>query len=485
VLIAAATRSNELMRSAAEISRLKGRVVVVGDVGLKLERRPFFEKEVTVVISRSTGPGRFDPAYETRGADYPLAYVRWTQQRNAASFLELVASGRVAVEPLISHHFPIAEAEAAYRIVTGEEKETAVAIVLDYPGLADPRRRVELRTPPAEPVPGVLSLGVIGAGQFARGVLLPAFEGQKVAVEGVCTASGMTAKNVGARYRASFCTSDPAEILGSEKVDALLVATRHDQHARLALEGTAAGKAVFVEKPLAILEEELAELARRAEQHGAPRLMVGFNRRFAPLAVRCRELFAGCEDPLYVFYRVNAGALPADSWVYDPVEGGGRILGEVCHFVDTIVFLTGSRPARVYAEPVHVPGSPDPHRDSVSVSLRMENGSVGVIHYLTHGDPSLAKEYFEVFGGGRAAVLDNYRSLTTHQGNKRRRHRLRNQAKGHAEEIEAFVRALREGGPMPIAFEDLLAVSQTCFLILRSLEKGQPVPYRAPGVEAE
>ena len=484
VLLCAATRSSGPLRTAAELSRLKGRVVIVGDVGLELERRPFFEKEVSLVISRSTGPGRFDPAYETRGVDYPLPYVRWTEQRNAASFLELVARGAVRVAPLVTHRFPIARAEEAYRIVTGETGERAVAIVLEYPATGAPARRVDLAPAAARTARAAGErprLGVIGAGQFAKGVLLPAFRAAGAEIAAFCTSSGISARSVAERYGARFCTSDPAEIVGAEDLDAVLIATRHDQHAPLALQALAAGKAVFVEKPLALREEDLAAIAALGRGGEAPRLMVGFNRRFSPLAVRCRAHFAGVRDPLHVLCRVNAGQLPADSWVYDPVQGGGRILGEVCHFVDLACFLTGARPARVHATPLPVPGTPDPARDSVEVTLAMEDGSVAAIHYLTQGDPSVAKEYVEVHGGRRSAILDNYRSLSLHQDGRRRRKRLLNQAKGHAEEVAAFVAAVRTGGPMPIPFGELVAVSQATLLVLRSLELGLPVDQREPG----
>lgn len=481
VIVCAATKSHLLMRSAAEISRLKGRVVIVGDVGLNLERRPFFEKEVSIVISRSTGPGRFDPAYERRGRDYPLPYVRWTQQRNGASFLELCERGQVRLAPLITHHFPIERAEDAYAIVTGAKKERAVAIVLDYPETGEHPSKVTLREAAPRKAKDELRLGVIGAGQFAKAVLLPAFVANRgVRASAFATSSGLTAKSVAERYGASFCTSDPLEVVTSDDTDALLVATRHDQHAALVEAASRAGKPVFVEKPLAILESDLARLAAQAAEHGAPPVMVGFNRRFSPLAVAAREFFASCTDPLTLVYRVNAGALPADHWVFDPVQGGGRILGEVCHFVDLACFVTGSLPERIYAEPIHVPTSPDPHRDSVSVSLRMQSGSVAHVHYLTHGDPSVSKEYFEVYGGGRTAILDNYRTLDLHRQNKKKRKRLMNQAKGHAEEVTAFVRAVKEGGPMPIDFESLVAVSQTGFLILESLEEGRPILWREP-----
>ncbi len=480
VLVCAASKSNGILRSAAEVSRLKGRVIIVGDVGLDLERRPFFDKEVKLVISRSSGPGRFDPEYELHGRDYPLPYVRWTERRNGESFLELLARGDVDVAPLVTHHFPIERASDAYRIVSGADKQPAIAIVLDYAPREEHAKRVVLRDAERLPAKGEVHLGAIGAGQFAKGVLLPAFAGESsVRIRAFCTSSGLTSKDIAERYRASFCTSDPSEVVSSPIVDTLLVTTRHDQHAPLVLAGLRAGKAVFVEKPLCIRREDLSQLVSFAGDR-APRLMVGFNRRFSPLAVRCREFFAACPDPLHVVYRVNAGALPADSWVYDPVQGGGRILGEVCHFVDTLCFLTDSLPARVYAEPITVPGSPDPHRDSVCVTLRMQNDSLCVIHYLTNGDPSVPKERIEAYGGKRTALLDNYRSLAMHQGGKRRTKKLVNQQKGFTEEVRAFVTAVRDGTPMPIPFETLLAVTQTCFLIHDSLESGAPVDYVDP-----
>lgn len=483
VLVCAASKSNDLLRSAAEMSRLKGRVIIVGDVGLDLERRPFFDKEVRLVISRSSGPGRFDPEYEVHGHDYPLPYVRWTERRNGASFLELAARGDVNVSPLVTHHYPIERAEEAYRIVTGEDKQPAIAIVLDYQPREGLATKVALGGAREALAPvGEVHLGVIGAGQFAKGVLLPAFAAQSgVHLRGFCTSSGLTSKDIAEKYGASFCTSDPEEVVASEAVNALVVTTRHDQHAPLVLSALRADKAVFVEKPLCIRREDLEQLQQVGRTRD-PRLMVGFNRRFSPLAVRCREFFAGTRDPLHVFYRVNAGQLPADSWVYDPVQGGGRILGEVCHFVDMLCFLTGSLPKRVHAEPIEVPGAPDPHRDSVCVNLRMRNDALGVIHYVTSGDPSVSKEYLEVYGGQRTAILDNYRTLALHQGNKRRTKKLVNQQKGFAEEVAAFVRALRDGAPMPIPYESLIAVTQTCFLIHESLDQSAPVEYEDPGL---
>lgn len=481
VLICAATKSDEPVRMAAEIVRLKGRVVVIGDVGMHLERRAFFEKEVKLVVSRSYGPGRYDPAYEVHGHDYPLPYVRWTEGRNMLSFLELVARNGVDVAPLITHRFPVGEAETAYELVTGERQEPAIAIVLEYSGDGPEPARIKLSAAHPRAVKRPLKLGIIGAGQFAKGVLLPAFAKHKSArFHAFCTSSGYTSKDVAERYGASYCTSDPSEIICDEEIDAVLIATRHNQHAPLAVKALRAGKAVFVEKPLALTQESLASLCEVVREVEAPRLMVGFNRRFSALAAQLKEFFAGCHEPKFISYRVNAGAFPPESWVLDPVEGGGRIIGEVCHFVDLICFLTGALPRRIFAESLAGPGHPALERDSVTITLRMSDDSVGVIQYLANGDATVPKEYVEVFGGQRTAILDNFRSLSLHHGNRRRRHRLLNQAKGHREEVAAFIKALETGSPMPVDFNSLVAVTQTTYLIHRSLDSGGPIDYEHP-----
>ncbi|MCI0688718.1 MAG: Gfo/Idh/MocA family oxidoreductase, partial [Sporichthyaceae bacterium] len=303
---------------------------------------------------------------------------------------------------------------------------------------------------------------------------------KEVRIHAVCTSSGLTSRHVADRYGARYCASAAAEILADPEVHAVLIATRHNLHASLTLDALRAAKSVFVEKPLALTEDSLAAVVEVAAAAGAPGLMVGFNRRFAPLAVQCAEFFGGRTRPLSLTYRVNAGALPVDSWILDPAVGGGRIVGEVCHFVDLICYLTGATPARIFAEQILPAGDRGRDRDAVSVTLRMSDGSLGTIQYLCNGDASVSKEYLEVFGGQRAAVLDNFRSLALHAGNRRRKRSLLNQAKGHAEEVEAFVRALASGTPMPIAPATLAAVTQTTFLIHQSLETGGVVPYEPP-----
>ena len=473
VLICAATKSNAPARLAAEISRLRGRVVIVGDVGMGLERRAYFEKEVRLVVSRSYGPGRYDAAYEQRGVDYPLPYVRWTERRNMSSFLDLCAQKTVDLAPLISHRYAIDKAETAYELVTGERKEKAIAIILEYAGEAPKAARVELMSAaPAKASP--IRLGVIGAGQFAKGVLLPAFVGHKeVSIRAVCTSSGLTSKAVGDRYKAAFCTSEPLDVIRDKDIDAVLIATRHDQHAPLVVEALRARKAIFVEKPVAIDEAGLQAVVGEVGA-SVPPIFVGFNRRFSPLATEMKAFFEPRQGPMFLSYRVNAGALAADSWAHDPVEGGGRIVGEICHMVDFLAFVTGSLPVKAFAEALDLRSDRD--TDNLTITLRFADDSVGTIHYLANGDPSLPKEYCEAFGGERVAILDNYRKLSTYRRNRERSRKLLNQKKGHAEEIAAFVEALVHGKPMPMDWATVVAVTKATFAIKRSLKSGKSEP---------
>jgi predicted dehydrogenase len=397
------------------------------------------------------------------------------------SFLDLVARGNVDVMPLVTHRFAIADAAAAYRVVTGEADERAIAMLLEYDGPAELPTRVALPVAKVAGLDRPVRLGVIGAGQFAKAVLLPALAANKqVTVHAVSTASGLTARDVAQRYGARFCTSNAEEVIADPEIDAVLIATRHDLHGLLTAQAIQAGKAVFVEKPLAITHESLLQVQAAVAAAASPRLLVGYNRRFSPLAVKCKAFFAERLEPMFVTYRVNAGSFPADSWVFDPKEGGGRILGEVCHFVDFICYLTGARPQRIFAEALPGSGPRAMGRDSITIALRMTDGCVGTIHYLANGDPSVPKEYVEVFCGGRTAILDNFRSLSLHQGNRSRSHRLLNQAKGHSEEVDAFVGAIASGASMPIDMETLIAVTQTTFLVHTSLDLGEAVPYLPP-----
>ena len=472
VLITAATDSNQPVELAAKISRLKGRVVVVGMTGLDIPRQPFFMRELSLTISMSYGPGRYDPNYEEHGNDYPLPYVRWTEKRNIESFLDLVAQQRVNVDKLISHRFAIEEAEQAYRLISGAVAEPYLGVVLNYDPDAEVLRRVKLKDSPNErKSDSELTLGVIGAGAYVSTMLLPHFKTAGVNFRSIATASGVSAHDVGKRFGFAYAVSSAEEVLDDSEVNLILVGTRHDLHAELAVQTLKRNKSVFVEKPLALNDEQLDELLEAA-QNSSGRLIVGFNRRFSPLARRASDFFSERDYPLSMLYRVNAGRIPKEHWIQDSTQGGGRIIGEVCHFVDLMVFLTDSLPVSVFAESVTGNNEKTIDADSVLITLRFADGSNGTIAYLSEGDRALPKERIEVYGGGRTFVVDDFRRATSYRDGREEEINLRAQDKGQLDQVRAVCAAVMKGGPAPIALDQLAATSRTTFRVLESLRTG-------------
>ncbi|MCA1578573.1 MAG: bi-domain-containing oxidoreductase [Acidobacteria bacterium] len=456
VLITAATDSNQPVELAAKISRLKGRVIVVGMTGLDIPRAPFFSRELKLVISMSYGPGRYDPDYEEKGHDYPIGYVRWTEKRNIESFLDLVAEKRVNVDKLTTHQFPIEEAERAYQLISGSSTEPYLGVVLNYDPEADLTRRVALGGAPAprQAARGIV-LGVIGAGGYVPAMLLPHFKTEGVEFRSIATASGISAHDVGKRFGFVEAVSSADEVLDDNDVNLVVVGTRHDLHAELARKALERNKNVFVEKPLALNDEQLDAVLEAAERSSGL-LMVGFNRRFSPSARQANEVFAKRDTPLSILYRVNAGHIPKEHWTQDPLEGGGRIIGEVCHFVDLMQFFTGAPPVSVYAESVSARSPKIVDADSVFITLRFADGSNGVIAYLSEGDKSLPKERIEIFGAGTSFVIDDFRSG-------------KGQDKGQQHQVQRICAILREGGPAPISLDELAATTRATFRVLDSL----------------
>src|SRR6266436_3634708 len=470
VLITAATESNQPVELAGEISRPKGRVVAVGAVGLTIPRQPYYNRELTFKISMSYGPGRYDPEYEERGHDYPFGYVRWTEGRNIEAFLDLVAEDRVDVGPLITHRFKLAESERAYELITGDEPY--LGVVLQY----DTERALEHRIPLAAKISGsaaAVRVGLIGAGGYAKAMLLPNLKAAGAEFQSIATASGVTARAVGEQHGFRFCVSNAVEVIDDEPTNLIVIATRHDTHAQLAQRALERGRHVFVEKPLALNEEELAGVLTAAEQSQG-HLMVGFNRRFSPLALEARELFADRGAPLSINYRVNAGRAPQGHWALDPKEGGGRIIGEVCHFIDFIHFITGSLTTRVYAEAISTGNQDVNNEDSVFITLRLADGSNASIAYLAEGDRALPKERIEIFGGGKSFVIDDFRSASAWHNGRETKTKLRAQDKGQRDEIRAACAMVRDGGPAPIALDDLATTTRATFRVLESLRTGLP-----------
>ncbi len=476
VLICADTRANDPVELAGVLARDRGKVIVVGAVGLNLPRKNYYEKELQFIVSRSYGPGRYDIEYEEKGRDYPYGYVRWTEGRNMQAVVDLLASGALDVRPLISHRFPIEQAEEAYRVITGKSGQPFLGVLLTYPQTEnEPReRKVELKAA-AKPVNGQPGLGVLGAGNYATAVFLPvvAKTGGVVPV-GIATGSGLSARHAATRFGYGFASSQETDILANERVQMVAILTRHNQHARQVVAACQAGKHVFCEKPLALNAEELDAIQTALENHPETLLMVGFNRRFAPLSRQLAEFIGRRSEPMVVHYRVNAGYIPLNHWVHDPQQGGGRILGEGCHFIDYLTFLTGELPVRVRSL-----GMPDGDRyreDNVVMTFTFADGSLGTVSYLANGDKSFPKERVEVFCGSRVAVLDDFRSLEQVQDGQRKTTTARlRQDKGHQAAWQAFVQAVQSGGEPPIPYSQLFGVTRASFAALESLRRREEV----------
>ena len=482
VIVAASTKSSQPVALAGEIARTQGIVAIVGAVGMDIPRQPYYDKELVLRVSRSYGAGRYDPEYEEKGRDYPIGYVRWTENRNMEAFVQQLARGAVQTEPLVSHHFDIAEAQRAYEMISGKSKQPYLGILLRYPEAPDDATgevmasRVDLaaaRATGSKDLSASVRFGVVGAGQFAGGVLIPALQSlPKARLQGVATATGIKAQHVAKKHGFGFATTDDVDVLESPDVDAVLIATRHHLHARQVLTALKAGKHIFVEKPLCLQRDELTQIveARSALQstRDVPLLMVGFNRRFAPMAQRLRQHFSTVDEPMVMHYRVNAGYIPLDHWTQDLEQGGGRILGEVCHFVDFLTFLSGSLPVSVQAQVL--PNGNRYRDDNLVATLTFEDGSIGTVTYVANGASGLAKERIEASSSGRSAVLDNFRLLELYDGSRRQVDKARwRQDKGHRDQLAAFVDAVSGGGSSPIPWTEIQRVTEATFDLVDAL----------------
>jgi predicted dehydrogenase/threonine dehydrogenase-like Zn-dependent dehydrogenase len=473
VIITASTSANDPVELAADISRDRGRVVMVGVSGMNLPRTPYYMKELEFKLSRSYGAGRYDTNYEEKGIDYPIGYVRWTEKRNMQAFLQLLAERKISLANITTHTFPIEQGEEAYKLITGERKERYIGILLDYGEFQDKSPQVLTTTAQgngkAERKKGhPKRIGFIGAGSFATGYLIPnlkAIEGVELIT--VCNATGITAESVKQTFGFQHATSNVDDVLGDESIGTVFIATRHNSHAELVIKALQAEKHVFVEKPLALDEESLMRIVEEAQKRPHLKILTGFNRRFSPPVTTMKAYFRSLLEPLAVMYRVNAGPLPPEHWTQDLDEGGGRLIGEVCHFIDTIQYLTGSEPVRVYAEML-----PTKVRENLLITIRMANGSVGTIQYLCNGDKLYPKERIEIFGGNRIAIMENFKSVTlAEQGSTRTREF--SGGKGHREELEAFMASL-ESPQAPIDLRSQVLTTLTTFRINQSLNTSLP-----------
>jgi predicted dehydrogenase/threonine dehydrogenase-like Zn-dependent dehydrogenase len=492
VIIAAATKSSDPVLLAGQIARDRSRIVMIGATGMNIPRSSYYMKELEFRLSRSYGPGRYDKSYEESGIDYPIGYVRWTENRNMKEFVQLLRAGKVDVRSLTTHRFPIDEASKAYKLISGEKKEKYLGILLEYEDVKESEvvrrssieRKLKLdsqthleATDSFKKYP--LTIGFIGAGNFAQSSLLPVLRTiHGVTLKTVCNSSGVTGKTVQQQFGFLSVTTDPNEIMSDDKIGTVFIATRHNLHASLVMSALDRGKNVFVEKPLALTQSELISIVRHYnkahEKDDAPVLMVGFNRRFAPLSIECKKFFEDTGEPIVLNYRVNAGYIPKNHWTQDPVEGGGRIIGEVCHFLDFIQFVTSSTVERVYADSIASTNSAIVNNDNVNVTLRLKNGSLGIITYLANGDPTLPKERIEITSGKRTAVIDNFQYAYFYENGKERKSGSGKINKGIVNEVTEFMRTVSTDRHCLITFDELVNSSLATFNILTSLSTGEP-----------
>jgi len=469
VIITAAAPTNDPVILATELCRKKGKIIVVGAVKMDIPRDPYFyRKELELKISCSYGPGRYDPQYEELGNDYPPAYVRWTEQRNMEAFLGMIAKGLIQIDPLISHRFEIDQAEAAYDIVLGKNPEPHIGILLKY----DPNEKKKLTKINIEShAVSKLNVGFIGAGSFAQNYLIPSVKTFGASLDTVVTSKGITSKNVGEKFGFNNCSADTNDVIQNNDINTVFIATPHSSHASLVIKALNAKKNVFVEKPLAISYEELEEI-KNLKKKSTNSLMVGYNRRFAPVSSEIKKLFGKTGEPLVIQIRVNAGFIPKEHWTQIPEIGAGRIIGEMCHFIDLMQFFTDSYPIKVYADCISSQNAVLKNDDNIGIIVKFEDGSIGNLTYVANGDKGLPKEYIEIFSAGKTGVIHDFRSGTFYSDNKSKNLKL--QGKGHQQEVQAFLNSLKEGRPSPIDFRSIYFTTLTTFKIIDSLQTGLP-----------
>jgi len=465
IITASAPGNDTIVQQAMEITRKKGKVVVVGEVGLGIKRSPFYEKELDLLISTSYGPGRYDGNYEENGLDYPYAYIRWTEQRNMEEYLKLIAEGKLYFSQLVGKVYPIEEAPQAYQAL--QEGKRPLAALLDYHlSEADTGQKLRTKVQVSTVVKnkaGLINVAVIGAGSFAKSVHLPNLQrlSKLYSIRAVVSATGSNAKETARQFGAAYCSTDYHDVLADADIDMVMLCTRHNLHAKIAMEAAKAGKAIFVEKPMAVNQEELDELVRVLNETKVP-LMVGFNRRFSPAAVRVKNLIRDRQNPIIVNYRVNAGYIPLDHWVHGE-EGGGRIIGEACHMFDLFNYFTESEAESIDVSAISPKIEHISATDNFVATLKYTDGSVCTLLYTAVGASELSKEYIEVYCDGKTMIIDDFKELKIYSA--RQKGWKGPQDKGHVRELEEFAHSIREGGSCPISLSELVQATKISFVV--------------------
>lgn len=460
VIITAASSSNTPLSQGAKMCRKRGRIVLVGVVGLEINRADFYEKELTFQVSCSYGPGRYDTQYEEKGNDYPIGFVRWTEQRNFEAVLELMADGALDVEPLISHRFEIEQGSEAIDLLSSNV--SSLGILLEYNGQTKfgSEKEVCLQVSDKNWTSGQKRIGFIGAGNHASRTLIPAFQAAGANLHTIISNGGINAYHFGRKFHFSNVGTDERKLFDDDTVDAIVIATRHNNHADQIIAGLDAGKHIYCEKPLCLSLDELTLLERKLAEHPDLHIMIGFNRRFSSLIIKMKELLEGYKDPQCIIMTINAGNIPVDHWTQDPLIGGGRIIGEACHFIDLARHLTGSDISSINVQSMDENHSSRKLNDNVSIILKFKNGSIASINYLANGNKGFPKERVEVFCSGRVLQLDNFKKLTGWGWGKFKMIRLWKQDKGQKACAKAFINAISKNLEAPIKRNEILEVTK-------------------------
>jgi predicted dehydrogenase/threonine dehydrogenase-like Zn-dependent dehydrogenase len=478
VFICADTNSNDPIELAGQLARDKGTVVAVGAVGLEIPRKIYYEKEINVLISRSYGPGRYDHTYEEQGKDYPYGYIRWTEGRNLSAIIDLIESKKIDFKSLITHRFPIEEGVKAYETITGKNNEKFLGVIIQYPDNVETKiseRHVDLQKPSGLNLEGKqVSIGILGAGLFASAVFLPMIQKTtSVRKVGICSAKGLSARQLAKKYNYEFACTDETEIVKSNEINTVVILTRHNDHARQIISGLQANKHIYCEKPLALNTTELLEI-KQAYKNAHSKLMVGFNRRFSPFILKAKDFIIKSSEPKIIHYRVNAGFIPSNHWVHDPLQGGGRIIGEGCHFIDLCIYLADSKPVSI--QTIGLPNIGKYNDDNVIINIIFEDGSMATIEYLANGDKSVEKETLEIFSGGKVVQLIDFRKLILTSNGKKTQYQSRfTQDKGHLGSWQAFINSIELNLEAPITFEALFESSLAALMAVESLRKKETI----------
>jgi predicted dehydrogenase/threonine dehydrogenase-like Zn-dependent dehydrogenase len=492
VILTVASHSDAPVHAAVDVCRFGGRVVCVGVVDIHPSRNEMWHKEVEIVVSRAGGPGTFDPLYENKGIDFPMGFVRWTENRNLAEFLRLIGGRKVDVRSLISHRFSLEKAEAVYGDILENRGGPYIGVVLEYPNagrgveaIGDRLIRDAKAVSDTSLIKGAkISLGVIGAGLYGKALLLPALKKiPNFDLRTLAAASSANASHTAKKYSFSQCTTDYRQILDDRDVQAVVILTPHSLHARMVVEALKEGKHVFVEKPLCVTEGELAEIRQAYGEGDGRLLMVGYNRRFSSHAAKMEMALTKRQDPMVIHYRVNAGFVPADHWVHSEAEGGGRIIGEVCHFVDFMQFMTKSHPVRVYAERVSGNNNSTVNSDNVVITLKFADGSVGDITYAASGDKAFSREQIEIFSEGMTIVSSDFKQTLIYRDGKKHSFKTMGQEMGYREELQHFCDVITGKVTPQLTAEEVFYSTQTVFSINTSIERNLPISIVLPPID--